>query len=84
MCQTGPVQVVVLVVDGVLLDEYDAFCSVFERLHDVRVRTVGEPLLPPVGVRFPEIDVVSHCPNVTRQPPQVRASTIAATVPIHE
>lgn len=28
-------------VDGVLRDEYDAFCSVFERLHDVRVRTVG-------------------------------------------
>jgi putative intracellular protease/amidase len=35
------VQVVVLVVDGVLRDEYDAFCSVFERMHEVRVRTVG-------------------------------------------
>ena len=52
MCQTERVQVVVLVVDGVLRDEYDAFCSVFERLHDVRPRHLllctgtRDPLVP--------------------------------------
>jgi hypothetical protein len=42
----------------------------------LRVRPVGEALLPPAGVRFPQVDVVSHRRDGTR--PAARAGTVAA------